>query len=117
LSGPYDAAGQWDVLPEISRSAWQARAHAANEEETLEVVRLFDLSEVVGNVICPAYIVGGELDRIISPVASQQIADGVTGPSVLNLVKGGNHVVNNKAYMYRPQSADWMAEQLGAAGG
>jgi len=117
LSGPYDAAGQWDMLPEISRLTWQVRCHAANEEETLEVARLFDLSAVVGNISCPAYIVGGELDRIVSSAASQQIADGVAGPCVLNLVKGGNHVGNNKAYMYRPQSADWMAEQLGAAGG
>jgi 2,6-dihydroxypseudooxynicotine hydrolase len=118
LSGPFDAlTEQWDMLPEISRLTWQVRAHAATEEETLEVARKFDLSAVVGNVTCPAYIVGGELDRIISPEASKQIAAGVSGPSVLNLVKGGNHVVNNKAYMYRPQSADWMAEQLGAAGG
>jgi len=117
LSGPYDAGAQWDMLPEITRLAWQVRCHAANEVETLEVARLFDLSAVVGNVSCPAYIVGGELDRIVSPAASQQIADGIGGPAVLNLVKGGNHVVNNKAYMYRPQSADWMAGQLGAAGG
>jgi 2,6-dihydroxypseudooxynicotine hydrolase len=117
LSGPYDAAGQWDMVPAISRMAWQVRSHAASEEETVEVARLFDLSGVVGNVKCPAYIVGGELDRIVSPAATRQIADGVGGPVVVNLVKGGNHVVNNKAYMYRPQTADWMADQLGAAGG
>ncbi len=117
LSGPYDAGEQWEMVPPISRSAWQVRAHAANEDETLAVARMFDLSAVVGNVTCPAYIVGGELDRIVSPQASQQIADGVAGPAVLRLVEGGNHVVNNKAYMYRPQTADWMAEQLGASGG
>jgi hypothetical protein len=27
----------------------------------------------------------------------------------------GNHVANNRAYRYRPRTADWMAEQLGAA--
>ncbi len=117
LSGPFNVVGQWEEFPAISRLAWQVRCHVSSEEETLEVARRFDLSEVVGNVACPAYVIGGELDRIIVPEASQQIADGVSGPVVLNLVKGGNHVVNNKAYMYRPQTADWMAEQLGAAGG
>jgi 2,6-dihydroxypseudooxynicotine hydrolase len=29
-------------------------------------------------------------------------------------VEDGNHVVNNRPYRYRPQTADWMAEQLGA---
>jgi hypothetical protein len=37
----------------------------------------------------------------------------VSGPKVLNIVKGGNHVVNNRRYMYQTQSADWMAQQLG----
>jgi 2,6-dihydroxypseudooxynicotine hydrolase len=33
---------------------------------------------------------------------------------VLDIVKGGNHVVNNLWYRYRDQTADWMAVQLGA---
>jgi hypothetical protein len=32
---------------------------------------------------------------------------------VLDIVKGGNHVVNNRRYMYQSQTADWMAQQLG----
>jgi 2,6-dihydroxypseudooxynicotine hydrolase len=38
----------------------------------------------------------------------------VKGPVVLNLVEEGNHIANNRAYCWRTQSADWMAEQLGA---
>ncbi len=33
---------------------------------------------------------------------------------MLNLVEDGNHIANNRAYRWRTQSADWMAEQLGA---
>ncbi len=117
LSGPYDVGAQWEQFPAISRLAWQVRSHVATEAEAREAARRFDLSTVVGQVTCPAYVVGGELDRIILPEAAPQIAAEVGGPVVLNLVKGGNHVVNNKAYMYRPQTADWMAEQLGASGG
>jgi 2,6-dihydroxypseudooxynicotine hydrolase len=29
------------------------------------------------------------------------------------MVEDGNHIANNRAYRWRSQSADWMAEQLG----
>jgi hypothetical protein len=32
---------------------------------------------------------------------------------MLNIVKGGNHVVNNRRYMYQTQVADWLGRQLG----
>jgi 2,6-dihydroxypseudooxynicotine hydrolase len=30
------------------------------------------------------------------------------------LIEDGNHVANNRAYRWRAQAADWMAEQLAA---
>jgi hypothetical protein len=39
----------------------------------------------------------------------------VSGPCVLSIIEGGNHVVNNLWYRYRDQTADWMATQLGVA--
>jgi len=51
----------------------------------------------------------------LTPVdAAKQLAAEVSGPCVLDIVKGGNHVVNNLWYRYRDQTADWMATQLGA---
>jgi hypothetical protein len=38
----------------------------------------------------------------------------VSGPAELLIIEDGNHVANNRAYRYRPQTADWMAEQLRA---
>ncbi len=29
------------------------------------------------------------------------------------MIEDGGHVANNRAYRWRPQSADWMAEKLG----
>ena len=34
-------------------------------------------------------------------------------PRVL-VIPDGNHVAHNRPYLYRPQTADWMARQLGA---
>jgi hypothetical protein len=43
----------------------------------------------------------------LSPVTAA-----VSGPCVLSIIPGGNHVVNNLWYRYRDQTADWMSRQL-----
>ncbi len=66
------------------------------------------------NITCPIYIMNGKLDRIVPAKDSERLAREVKGPVVLNLIEDGNHIANNRAYRWRTQSADWMAEQLGA---
>lgn len=116
LSGPFRWMDDWPTVPPMSRLAGKVRSHSKTDEEAEAVVAKFDLTDVIANVTCPVYVLGGDQDRIITPRAAHQIVAGVSGPSVLNMVEGGNHVVSNKTYLYRPQSADWMAEQLGASG-
>jgi hypothetical protein len=36
----------------------------------------------------------------------------VKGPVELLIIADGGHVANNRVHRYRPQSADWMADQL-----
>lgn len=113
LSGPFRVTNEvWDLLPPMSHEAWRVRTHSTNYEETLERAKKLDLTEVVHQITCPVYIMGGDQDRIVPPEAAHQIAEGVSGPVTLNIIAGGNHVSSNKAYLYRPQAADWMAEQL-----
>ena len=71
------------------------------------------LDGVAERIRCPIYVVGGRLDRVVPPEHAERLARSVSGPSVLNMVEDGTHVVNNRPYKYRPQSADWMAAQLG----
>ena len=117
LSGPVRFVTEWDVIPPISRLAFQVRSHSASEEEAREVAARLDLTGVLGKVRCPLYVIAGDRDRLIPPEAAAEIAAGVGGPVVLDVVRDGNHVVNNKAYRYRPKTADWMAGQLEASGG
>ena len=49
----------------------------------------------------------------VDPEEAKKLAAEVSGPCVLDVVEGGNHVVNNLWYRYRDQTADWMAAQLG----
>jgi dienelactone hydrolase len=113
LSGSYRVADTWDRRPELNRRAYEVRSHARSVQEAMQHVARFDLEGVAEQVRCPLYVVGGTADRLVAPEAARRIAREASGPVVLNLVEGGNHVVNNKPYSYRPQSADWLARQLG----
>jgi 2,6-dihydroxypseudooxynicotine hydrolase len=112
LSGPYNISETWAQRPPMTRLTYQVRSHSGSEEETLERIREFDLSGIAERVSCPIYVLGGTEDGLVPPSAAERIAAEASGPTVLNLVQGGNHVVNNKPYTYRPQSADWLAENL-----
>jgi pimeloyl-ACP methyl ester carboxylesterase len=72
------------------------------------------LEGVAGRITCPIYIMNGKLDRIVPPGDAERLAREAKGPVVLNLVEDGNHIANNRAYRWRSQSADWLAEQLRA---
>jgi dienelactone hydrolase len=114
LSGSYRVADTWDRRPELNRRAYEVRSGAATEAEAAEHVARFDLDGIAEKVSCPLYVVGGTQDKLVAPDAAERIAREASGPVVLDLVEGGNHVVNNKPYTYRPQTADWLADQLGA---
>jgi 2,6-dihydroxypseudooxynicotine hydrolase len=112
LSGAYDVLESWGTRPSLNREAYRVRSHLRTEEEVRERLPAFSLAGVAGRVRCPLYVVGGTADRLVPGSAAERIAAEAQGPTVLNLVEGGNHVVNNKPYRYRPQSADWLAGQL-----
>jgi 2,6-dihydroxypseudooxynicotine hydrolase len=67
-------------------------------------------------VTCPAFVITGAEDRIVPANQTRRIAETLGGPVVVNIIEGANHVATNKAYLYRPHMADWMADQLGAIG-
>jgi 2,6-dihydroxypseudooxynicotine hydrolase len=116
LSGPFRVVDSWDILPPMSLETWRVRTHSETLEEAYPKAELLDLTKVIHQVTCPAYIMGGDQDRIVPPAAAHEMADGITGPVTLNIIKGGNHVASNKAYLYRHDAADWMARHLGARG-
>ena len=113
LSGPYDWLETFDGRNELSREAFRVRSHSRTMEEAREKAKTLTLKGAAKNITCPIYIVGGELDQLTPPHNAERIAAEVSGPKVLNIVKGGNHVVNNRRYMYQAQTADWLAHQLG----
>lgn len=112
FSGPYSWLEIFDSRNELSREAFRVRSHSETMEEARDKARTLTLEGAAMNITCPIYIVGGELDRLTPPDNAERIAAEVAGPQVLKIIKGGNHVVNNRRYMYQSQSADWMSREL-----
>ena len=54
----------------------------------------------------------GKLDRLIPWQHAQRLANEAKGPCTFLLIEDGNHVANNRAYRWRSQSADWLADIL-----
>jgi dienelactone hydrolase len=113
LSGPYSWVETFDGRNELSREAFRVRTHSKTMEQAREVAKTLTLEGVAKNITCPIYVVAGELDNLTPPHNARRIAAEVSGPCELLVVKGGNHVANNRRYMFQSQTADWMAGQLG----
>jgi 2,6-dihydroxypseudooxynicotine hydrolase len=115
LSGPYDWASLWPQMNPLTREAFRVRAKCASAEAAHDYGRGLTLKGVASNITCPLFIVAGKLDRIVPWQDGERLARAVRGPVEFLLIHDGNHVANNRAYRYRTQSADWMAQQLAAA--
>jgi dienelactone hydrolase len=113
LSGAYERSPSFEGRPVINVEAFRVRAKARNLEEAGKVSARMTLKGCAKNITCPIYIVAGTQDRLTPHTEAQKLAAEVSGPCVLSVIEGGNHVVNNLWYRYRDQTADWMAERLG----
>ena len=117
LGGPYDWADAWDGLPELTRDAFRVRAHCATEEEARAKAATLTLKDgVARRITCPLFVMNGRLDRIVPAADAERLACEAKGPVTLLLIEDGNHIANNRAYRWRPSGADWMGQQLKAAG-
>src|SRR5450631_3092740 len=112
LGGPFNWGPNWDSLPELTREAFRVRSHCKTQEEASKNAATLSLERVAGKITCPMYIVNGRLDRIVPAKDAERLAREVKGPVELMMIEDGNHIATNRAYRWRSQSADWMAEQL-----
>jgi 2,6-dihydroxypseudooxynicotine hydrolase len=112
LSGPYARSDSFEGRPSINVETFRVRSKSATLEEAGTVALRMSLKGVARNITCPIYIVAGTRDRLTPHTEAEKLAAEVSGPCVLSVIEGGNHVVNNLWYRYRDQTADWMADRL-----
>lgn len=110
--GPYNPANNFRNRPAITRAAIVHRIKAADEEEALEKLRLFNLQGVAEKVACPLLIIAGRHDRLVPPEEGERVVREAGDKATLWLFEDGNHVCNNIPYKHRPQQADWMRARL-----
>lgn len=115
VSGAYEWGANWDKKSHLNREVFRIRSHSDSMEEAKEKAQTISLKGIAQNITCPIYIVAGGLDQLTAVEAAEQIAAEVSGPKVLSIVEDGVHVCHNRPYKFRPQTSDWMAQQLGAA--
>ncbi len=115
LSGPYDWADDWDGLPELTRETFRVRAKLETPEEAKAYAKNLTLKQAAREISCPLFVMAGKQDRIVPWQDGERLAREARGPVRFLLIEDGNHVANNRAYKYRAQSADWMADQLHAS--
>jgi dipeptidyl aminopeptidase/acylaminoacyl peptidase len=112
LGGPFNWGAAWDGLPALTREAFRVRSHCRTDEDARNIAATLSLEGIAGNITCPIFIVNGRLDRIVPAKDAERLAREVKGPVELMMIEDGNHIATNRAYRWRSQSADWMAEQL-----
>jgi 2,6-dihydroxypseudooxynicotine hydrolase len=112
LGGPFTWSGAWDGLPELTREAFRVRSHLPDQAAARRHAATLSLEGVAERITCPIYIMNGRQDRIVPSTDAERLAREVKGPVTLRMIEDGNHVANNRAYRWRAESADWMAEQL-----
>ncbi len=112
--GPYNWGALWDKLPDLTRDAYIRRSHSKTPDEARQKAFQLSLEGVASKIECPLFVVAGGLDRLCPPEDAERLAREAKGPTTLLVIPDGNHVAHNRAYKYRPQTADWMAEQLRA---
>ena len=112
LGGPYHWDGIWPSLPELTREAFRVRSHCKTPDEARKNAATLSLEGVAQNITCPLFIVNGRLDRIVPAKDAERLAREAKGPVELMMIEDGNHIATNRAYRWRSQSADWMAERL-----
>ena len=114
LGGPYNFADSWDMVPSLTRDAFRVRSHVGTDDAARRRAGELNLEGVAERISCPLWIVFGRQDRLIPSEAAERLAAEAGGPTTLQMIEDGNHIANNRPYMWRSQTADWMAEQLGA---
>ncbi len=88
------------------------RSHLKTADEARRHATTLSLEGAASRIRSPLSVVAGKLDRIVPWKHAQRLAKEAAGPVEFLRSEDGNHVVNNRIYHYRPQSADWMAGRL-----
>jgi 2,6-dihydroxypseudooxynicotine hydrolase len=113
--GPYDYGALIRDRPAHSLATFARGSGTASPEETYAFASRLSLEGVLHRLSQPMIVVFGKLDRLVPWQQAVRVAQEAPNAE-LWMFDQGNHVCMNMTYRWRPQAADWLAEQLAQAG-
>lgn len=113
VSGAFSVVENFDPRPPTLKDVYRMRTHSKTVEEAREKIKAFSLEGVAEKISCPMLVIAAKEDKITRWQDGERLSREVSGPVKFLLIEGANHVAMNRTYCHLPQSADWMAEQLG----
>ncbi len=114
LSGPYDFGAAFANLNPLTQQAFVVRSGSTSVEEAQEKARALTLEGLTGAITEPLLVIMGAKDRLFDPADGKRLAEETSGRAQYVVLPDGNHGCANVITHHRPQSADWMADQLSA---
>ena len=112
--------GSYDRLRLLARlddpfdfARWSHIWKVYDKQRLEELTGQSTLEGLAPKIRCPLLIVHGTEDFVPLSQAERLYAE-ASGPKELVVVEGGNHVCNNKPFVYRPLVGDFLAKNLGA---
>ncbi len=112
VTGPY-RLGPWDQLWPLVRQIVRLRTMCAPTEEAAarDFTELINLELVAPEVPQPLLVVAGGQDQLCTADEARRLVAEAPAAELL-LVEDGDHLCANSPWLWRPQLADWFAEQL-----
>ncbi|MBO0776483.1 MAG: alpha/beta hydrolase, partial [Actinobacteria bacterium] len=109
--GSYDYGALIRDRPPHSLATFRYGCGAATAEEAYQFAGRMTLAGVAERITQPMTVVFGKQDRLVPWQQAVRVAQEAPGGQ-LWLFDEGNHVCMNITYRWRPQAADWLADQL-----
>ncbi len=86
-----------------------------SDAEVETMLHEMDIRNVIGRIRCPAYILHGTEDEVVSRFEARDIRNTVGGETLLEYVDGGDHTCSVHLDELLPKVFGWMRERLDRA--
>lgn len=114
--GAFMDMSDFDGMPPHTQDGFAyVSGFASREDGRAYVQQALDLSDAIGDLDCPTYVLQGVHDPIFPPSQTELVRTGARGKRNVEIVvePDGDHCCHNMANIVRPRMADWLAAQLG----
>jgi 2,6-dihydroxypseudooxynicotine hydrolase len=103
-----------DDYPPATKEGFLYVTGIEDREAARKQLEAIDLSDVIGDLTQPTYLMHGAQDEIFSMRHVDLVREGAkNAPLEIVIEEHGNHCAHNLAHITRPRMADWLARQLG----